>query len=337
MSSSKRARPASVRETEIRDKYCKCSLCIVQDPVSGVLQPHTTYYRHNRCDKRKQARLVAEQNAPSHLFGSEREDHIRSVLAAGSAGDDDNIHGGGGDFEGDLDDEHSAEDAKQAIQDPEGDDLDDDDREVLERARAIIAERSSPPMDDVGSDADVDDVEYQEHVADGIDNDSDSADNDVDAAAAAVALPLPFVALAPDAAAAIPYQHPADAGTPLYAGATVSKQQAVAALLGLAAENQLSQTATAGLFKTVSHLLPRGHSFPLFSTLERTAAREMRANTIKIPMCTNGCELFWNDPGDPNYQCANATKCRICLTPRPVDRQPEKVFVGCVVTWFACS
>ena len=308
-------------------KYCKCSVCIVENSVEGVLQARSTFYNHRDRDIER-------------LNGSEREDHIRSVLAAGSAGDDGNIHGGefggGGDFEGELDDEHSAEDAKQAM-DPEGDDLDDDDREVLERARAIIAERSSPPMDDVGSDADVDDVEYQEHVADGIDNDSDSADNDVDAAAAAVALPLPFVALAPDAAAAIPYQHPADAGTPLYAGATVSKQQAVAALLGLAAENQLSQTATAGLFKTVSHLLPRGHSLPLFSTLERTAAREMRANTIKIPMCTNGCELFWNDPGDPNYQCANATKCRICLTPRPVDRQPEKVFVGCVVTWFACS
>ena len=309
-------------------KYCKCSVCIVENSVEGVLQARSTFYNHRDRDIER-------------LNGSEREDHIRSVLAAGSANDDCNIHGGefggGGDFEDELDDEHSAEDAKLAIQDPEGDDLDDDDREVLERARAIIAERSSPPMDDVGSDADVDDVEYQEHVADGIDNDSDSADNDVDDAAAAVALPLPFVALAPDAAAAIPYQHPADAGLPLYAGATVSKQQAVAALLGLAAENQLSQTATAGLFKTVSHLLPRGHSLPLFSTLERTAAREMRANTIKIPMCTNGCELFWNDPGDPNYQCANATKCRICLTPRPVDRQPEKVFVGCVVTWFACS
>ncbi|KAL0290178.1 UNVERIFIED_CONTAM: hypothetical protein Sradi_7055500 [Sesamum radiatum] len=112
--------------------------------------------------------------------------------------------------------------------------------------------------------------------------------------------------------------HAAD--QPLYNGCDESQLAAVARLVNIKAEHNMSERCYDQVSQWASDLLPRDHTLPSNYYNTKKMIRDLGLPVEKIHACKNGCMLYWKDDIDMEY-------CKFCGDPRykaTRDRNPRK-------------
>ncbi|KAL0358498.1 UNVERIFIED_CONTAM: hypothetical protein Sangu_0699200, partial [Sesamum angustifolium] len=107
---------------------------------------------------------------------------------------------------------------------------------------------------------------------------------------------------------------------PLYSGCDQSQLAAVARLVNIKAEHNMSERCYDQVSQWASDLLPRDHTLPSNYYNTKKMIRDLGLPVEKIHACRNGCMLYWKDDIDMEY-------CKFCGDPRykPTrDRNPRR-------------
>ncbi|KAL0325329.1 UNVERIFIED_CONTAM: hypothetical protein Sradi_5102200 [Sesamum radiatum] len=107
---------------------------------------------------------------------------------------------------------------------------------------------------------------------------------------------------------------------PLYSGCDQSQLAAVARLVNIKAEYNMSERCYDQVSQWASDLLPRDHTLPSNYYNTKKMIRDLGLPVEKIHACRNGCMLYWKDDIDVEY-------CKFCGDPRykPTrDRNPRR-------------
>ncbi|KAL0434382.1 UNVERIFIED_CONTAM: hypothetical protein Slati_2772500 [Sesamum latifolium] len=120
------------------------------------------------------------------------------------------------------------------------------------------------------------------------------------------------------------------ADQPLYNGCDESQLTAVARLVNIKAENNMSERCYDQVSQWTSDLLPRDHTLPPDYYNTKKLIRDLGLPIEKIHACKNGCMLYWKDDIGLEY-------CKFCGDPRykPTnDRNPAKKSPYAVLRYF---
>ncbi|KAL0430419.1 UNVERIFIED_CONTAM: hypothetical protein Sradi_0667900 [Sesamum radiatum] len=110
------------------------------------------------------------------------------------------------------------------------------------------------------------------------------------------------------------------ADQPLYNGCDESQLSAVARLVNIKAENNMSERCYDQVSQWASDLLPRDHTLPPDYYNTKKLIRDLGLPIEKIHACKNGCMLYWKDDIGLEY-------CKFCGDPRykpTKDRNPQR-------------
>ncbi|KAL0285164.1 UNVERIFIED_CONTAM: hypothetical protein Sangu_2791900 [Sesamum angustifolium] len=99
------------------------------------------------------------------------------------------------------------------------------------------------------------------------------------------------------------------ADQPLYNGCDESQLSAIARLVNINAENNMSERCYDQVSQWASDLLPRDHTLPSDYYNTKKLIRNLGLPVEKIHACKNGCMLYWKDDIELEY-------CKFCGDPR---------------------